>query len=1285
MVPLSFAQRRLWFIGQLDGPNARYNLPVVLRLSGRPDRKALDTALRDVIGRHEVLRTLYAVTDGEPHQSIVKLDELEWELTTAEVAPAHLDAAVAAAAAYAFDLSQEVPIRAWLYTTGPDAHTLVLTTHHIAGDGWSMRVLARDLSTAYAARTTGRAPEWDPLPVQYADYALWQRELLGDENDPESRMARQVGFWRGALAGVPDELPLPFDRPRPTVGSYRGHRVPLEVPAELHARLARLALAEGLTPFMVLRSALAVLLSRLGAGTDIPIGSAVAGRADSALDDLVGFFVNTLAIRHDLSGDPSFRDLLARGQERALSAFEHQDVPFEKLVEDLAPGRSMARHPLFQVMFNLQNNAAAVLDLPGLRVEVATTDVHGAKFDLEVDCWETFDTTGLPAGVHGSLTVAADLFDADSAGLLAERLVRVLDQLVADPSAPVAAVEVLDAAERDRLLVEWGGATPAAPSAPLPELFAAQVARAPEAVAVVSDGVEVSYAELDARANRLARHLADSGVGPGSVVGVCLERGAELVVALLAVTKTGGAYLPLDPEYPAERLAYVLEDAAPVGVVTSAQRAPVLPAGVAPVLVSDPAVAALDDRPLEAVVRSQDAAYVIYTSGSTGRPKGVVVSHGALSAHLSGVGERVPLAAGDRLVAVTTVSFDIAALELFLPLVSGASVVLASRDEVRDPAALTRLVLTSGASVLQAVPSLWRALLEEEGWPAGVRALVGGEALPPELAQRFTDLGVRAVNLYGPTEATVWATSAEVAGGPVLVGRPFADVGAYVLDGRMRPVPAGVSGELYLYGAQLARGYAGRPGLTAERFVASPFGGAGERLYRTGDLARWTGDGRLECLGRADEQVKVRGFRIEPGEVEAALSEHESVARAVVIAREDVPGDVRLVAYVVAHDGHTVNAADLRTLAGTRLPSYMVPSAVVVLDELPLTDNGKLNRKALPAPEYTTGAGRGPATLQEELLCGVFAQVLDVEHVGVDEDFFALGGHSLLATRLVSRIRAVLGTEISLRALFETPTVAGLASRLADADTARVALVAGERPERVPLSYAQRRMWFIGQLEGPSPTYNIPVSLRLRGAVDQQALNAAFCDVLARHELLRTVFTTAEDGEPYQRIIAAGELEAELSVVHVAPEDLDDAVAGAARHLFDLATEIPIRARLFTTAADEHVLAVVVHHIAGDGWSWAPLARDLSAAYAARSAGLAPEWAPLPVQYADYALWQRELLGDGDDPESVMSRQVAYWRARSGRSAGGTRTAGGPGAPGNGIEPRSRGARPGSRLRCTPR
>ncbi|MEU2340136.1 amino acid adenylation domain-containing protein, partial [Streptomyces sp. NPDC013172] len=1096
MLPLSFAQRRLWFIGQLEGPSVLYNIPMMLGLSGDVDSVALGAALRDVIGRHEVLRTVFPTADGEPYQRILDIDDLAWQLQVVEVAADELVTAAEAAKGCVFHLETEVPIRAWLFTARPDKHVLVVVVHHIAADGWSMAPLARDVSIAYAARSEGRAPQWAPLPGQYADYALWQRELLGSRDDTESLISQQLAYWRQALAGAPEELTLPTDRPRPAVSSHRGHTVPLHVPAEVHAGLLRVAREQGATVFMVVQAALAVLLSKLGAGEDIPIGSAVAGRTDEGLDDLVGFFVNTLIIRSDLSGDPTFVELLSRVRDAGLSALGSQDVPFELLVEELSPARSLSRHPLFQVMLTVQNNAEAVLELPGVRAGGHAPAAGGsagmsagasaAKFDLDVTVSSVFNAEGAPAGLRGGLTGSTDLFDPETVAMIAERLVRVLETVVTEPGLRISGVDVLDAGERRRVLVEWNDTAAEAPAGTVPELFAGQVARNPHATAVMGDGVELSYAELDARANRLARHLSGLGVGRESVVAVCLERGVDMVVALLAVLKAGAAYLPVDPELPAERIAFMLANAGAVCVITDVVCGGVL-SGVdgsahapVPVVVDDPAVVAavssMADGPLSVSPLLGQLAYVIYTSGSTGVPKGVGVEHGSLANFLASMQDRFGLAPGDRLLAVTTVGFDIAGLELYLPLVTGAAVVLAGREQVRDPRLLRELVRSCAATVVQGTPSLWQALVGDPDPDAdadadadagvwdGVRVLVGGEALPGGLARELVTRAASVTNLYGPTETTIWSTAKGLGaddGAVVSIGGPIANTRVFVLDDRLCPVPIGVAGELYIGGAGLARGYVGRAGLTAERFVADPFDTdpvGGGRLYRTGDVVRWSAEGELVYLGRADEQVKVRGFRIEPGEIQAVIAAHPQVAQAAVIAREDETGDKRLVAYIVpaagAADGADADGLPsvVREHVGARLPEYMVPSAVVVLEALPLTPNGKLDRKALPAPDFTalTGSGRAPANVREELLCQAFAEVLGLESVGVDDDFFALGGHSLLAVRLVSRIRAVLGVEVSLRTLFEAPTVAGLVQRLSGAGVARSALVPQVRPERLP-------------------------------------------------------------------------------------------------------------------------------------------------------------------------------------------------------------------------------------------
>ncbi len=1266
MIPVSFAQQRLWFLGELDGPSALYNIPLALRLTGVLDSEALAAALQDVVGRHEVLRTVFPAVDGMPHQHILEPDEVGPLLTVVDAAgldPAEVQSAVVEASRCVFDLAAEVPLRAWLFRTAAEEHLLLLVVHHIAGDGWSMGPLARDVSAAYTARLEGRAPTWVPLPGQYADYALWQAELLGEEDDPESVLSEQLAYWRAALADLPEELALPGARVRPAVASHRGGTVEFTVPAALHARLAGLARAEGVTLFMVLQAALAVLLSRLGAGTDIPIGTPVAGRVDEALDDLVGFFVNTLVLRADLSGSPTFTQLLQRVRRASLGALENQDVPFERLVETLAPTRSMSRHPLFQVILSLQNNAQVRLDLPGLRTVPLTAGQAPAKFDLAATLAENFGPDGTPAGLDGSLTFAVDLFDAADVQSLAERFVRVLEGVVADPAGSVDRVDVLGGVEREGLLRGWNGTDVELPAAGLAELFAVQVGRVPDAVAVVCGGVELSFAELDARVGVLARRLVGLGVGPEVGVAVLVERSVELVVALLAVVRAGGFYVPLDLRYPvAHRALIVAETGAGVVLTDGVLRSQAEELGLSVVVVGGEGergvVAGL---PLVVPGAGGDGlAYVMYTSGSTGRPKGVAVTQRDVVA--LALDRRFAGGAMDRVLVHSPHSFDASTFEIWVPLLTGRQAVVAPAEEL-TASGLARVVAAHGVTGLWLTAGLFGFFAEEDpACFAGVREVwTGGDVVPPAMVARVLEAcpGTAVVNGYGPTETTTFALthtaaalSSKDADRSVLpIGRPLDNTFVYVLDAGLGPVPVGGVGELYVAGAGVARGYLGRPGLSAERFVADPFGAAGARMYRTGDLVRWNADGEVEFVGRADDQVKLRGFRIELGEVEAALTADPAVARAVALVREDAPGDRRLVGYLVAADGGSLDTAALRLRLAGSLPEYMVPSALVALDALPLTTNGKVDRRALPVPEVRGDADgfREPSSVTEELLCEVFAQVLNVARVGVDDNFFALGGHSLLATRLVSRIRSVLGVELSIRALFEAPTVAALAVRLDTGGRVRPALVATPCPtaaEPMPVSFAQQRLWFLGQLEGPSAVYNIPLVLRLGGRLDVAALSAALMDVVGRHEVLRTVFA-AVDGQPCQLVRGVESIGSLLTAVDLegaGPEALAKAVAGAAGYVFDLGSEVPLRAQLFRVDPEQHVLVLVVHHIAGDGWSLGPLARDVSVAYAARVAGSAPGWSSLPVQYSDYALWQRELLGEAADRDSLLSEQLAYWR-----------------------------------------
>ncbi|WP_399094988.1 amino acid adenylation domain-containing protein [Streptomyces sp. BBFR2] len=1211
-LPLSAAQRRLWFLHRLDGPSPAYHCVVTTRLTGPLDLPALRTALADLVERHETLRTVYpaATTDGEPGQ--VVLPDARPHLLVLDAA----DADVTEIAARPFDLTTDAPLRAALLTTGPREHTVVLAIHHIATDGWSWEPLLRDLSLAYAARSRGERPGWDPLPVQYADYTLWQRELIREEGEA------QLAYWRDALANLPEELALPLDRARPPVPDHSGATAGLDLGPELTARLTELARANGCTPFMVVQAALAVLLSRFGAGTDIPLGTVTAGRPDEALEELAGFFVNTLVLRTDVAGDPSFTELLRRVRESDLAAFAHQDVPFEQVVRAVNPRRSPARHPLFQVMLTMRRAVGQALELVGLDGETTEVDFPVAEFDLAFQFVERPVAEG---GLHAVIKYRTDLFDHDTVDTLGRRLRSVLAQAVARPRGRVSELDTLLPQERGRLLD--GPGSPAEPSAHpgVHRAFEAQAARTPEAVALRSGPVEVTYRELNDRADRLAHRLTALGVGPEHPVAVLMPRSPEVVVALLAVLKTGGAYVPLHHSSPAARTQRILDDTGdPVLLVDDASRAQGLRTGH--IVEVTGAEGPGGGAAVTADCHPDQLAYLMHTSGSTGVPKAVAVSHRAVLDLVADRGWRT--AEPQRVLFHAPHAFDIANYELWVALLSGWQVVVAPEGDL-GVAELGRLIRDEQITSVHLTAGLFRVVAEERpGILAGVReVLTGGDVVTPAAvrAVRAACPGTAVRHLYGPTEATLCATSHLVTGdvsGPVPIGRPLDDTRAYVLDENLRLLPPGAPGELYLAGAGLARGYHGLPGRTAERFLADPYGAPGTRMYRTGDLARRRADGLLEFVGRADEQLKIRGFRVELGEVEAALSGCPGVRQAVVTARPGPDGEKRLVGHLTG----TATVPEVRAHLAALLPEFMVPSALVVLGELPLTANGKVNYKALRVPEPAATAGRAPRTPQEQILVGLFAELLGLDEVGTDVSFFDLGGHSLLATRLVSRIRTALGVELSLRELFQAQTVAALAERAGRAARARTPLRRRERPADPPLSFAQQRLWFVHQAEEQSASYNMPAAFRLHGALDRAALEAALGDVVTRHEVLRTVFPETE-GRPRLHLLSEEEARSRLTLETgtVTETGLPGAVAALTAHEFDLAADLPVRAGLFEVGLDDHVLNLVVHHIAGDGWSWDPLLRDLTQAYTARSRGERPDFTPLAVHYVDYTLWQREL------------------------------------------------------------
>ncbi|HEY1616911.1 MAG TPA: amino acid adenylation domain-containing protein [Streptosporangiaceae bacterium] len=1436
-IPLSFAQRRLWFLHHLDGPSATYNIPLAVRLAGDLDEAALRAALGDLLARHDSLRTVFPETGGVPRQHIRDPDPADLPLVRRPAVGDEWPELAAAAARHCFDLAAELPVRAELIEAGPRVHVLVLVLHHIAGDGWSLGVLWRDLATAYAARLGGRAPGWPGLPVSYADYTWWQRELLGDPDDPGSLLARQLGYWRTALAGAPPQIELPADRDRPAVMSGQGGTLTRDLGAGLHAGLARLGRAEGATLFMVAQAALAALLSRLGAGPDIVLGTPVAGRVDEALDDLAGFFANTLVLRTDVSGEPAFRELLHRVRETDLGAYAHQDVPFEYLVEALNPERSLARHPVFQVMIAMQAGPPAGPGLPGLTAELVPARTGTARFDLSVALREHRDGTGAPAGLDLMLEYSTDVFSPAAAAVLADRYAMVLAQVAADPQARVRSLDILLPGERESLTAHgapgrampgrdvpgrampnrelpclslsgiferaarrWpdrpalaGPGVTTAPASPVPAApaSAAQVSAAPVSAAPVSAapapaapvpaapapaaspgpapaapttttpatsaifanpvtpigpaggvggpgydsksgfaaaaatadagllslaGPAISYGELDRRAERLAEWLRSHGVGPEVLVGLALSRSVAQVVALLAVGKAGGAYLPVDPGYPAARIGLVLADARPALILATGPVAGV-PGGV-PVITlraggwladepdsdqpdsdqpdsdqsepdqSEPAEAgdgavAGDGGPGLPMAglgglgggraAGLGAVYVVFTSGSSGAPKGVVVPAAGLVPLGMTLAERLVVSPESRVLLFASPSFDASVLEAVTAWTAGAALVVPPPGAVLAGEVLEG-VLAGGAVSHALIPPAALAGVARDAVPGFSHPVVGGEACPAELAALWWP-GRHLVNAYGPTEITVAATVSDPVTGDGVppAGRPVRGSRVWVLDEGLCLVPPGVCGEVYVGGAGVARGYVNRPGESAARFVACPFGAAGERMYRTGDLGRWRADGQLVFAGRADDQVKVRGFRIEPGEVEATLAAHSAVGHVVVVAREDGLGGKRLVAYLTpaasspyapdgpgpagargtaaAAAGPVPPAAELRAWVAERLPEYMVPAAFVPLDTIPLTPVGKTDKRALPAPDYAAPAhGNTPRSPLEETVCGLYADVLGLPAVGPDDGFFALGGDSILAIQLVSRLRAGPGLDVATRDIFQYQTPAELAAAARPAAppaaslSAAEALAAEARSGPVPLTPIMAWMRDRG---GDITEFSQSVLVQVPADAGLADLTAAFQAVVDHHDMLRLRRAGADSTswnfevtEPGTASVAASV--SRVSIAGLAPNALPARAADlarAARRRLDPGTGTMWQLMWLDAGPDRPgMLLVTLHHLVTDGVSWRILLPDLAAAWAGLRAGRPVRLDPAPTSFRR---WARQLARAADDP--ARAAELPAW------------------------------------------
>ncbi len=1240
---VSFAQQRLWFLDQIEENRALYNVPRAMRLSGALDIPALQRTLNELVSRHEPFRTYFASVDGTLRQIINE---------KAELTLAHIDLSGDERADRAteiireeslrpFDLAHGPIIRASLLRLGEHEHILLLCTHHIVSDAWSAGILFRELEALYNAFSTGQPSPLAPLPIQYADYAEWQRNWLQGEV-----LETQLLYWKKQLQDATGILDLPTDRPcaagQLSRGAYKVHALS----SGLSNRLAELSKREGATLFMTLLAAFQTLLWRYSNQDDIVVGSPIAGRNRVEIEDLIGFFINTLVLRANVSGNPTFRALLDQVKQTAVGAYARQDLPFEKLVEELQPQRDLKRNPLFQVMFQFQNAAPPQPHLNGLSTKRVKIPTETAKFDLLLLVREQDDA------LLCVMEYNSDLFDGETIERMLSNYATLLESIVTDPDARVADLALLTTAQRKQILIEWNATKAEFPfQKSIHQLFQEQAQLTPNDVAVACGTKRLTFAELNARANQLAHYLRKRGVGPEVRVAICVERSVEMIVGLLAILKAGGTYVPLEPTFPAERIAFIQADSQARVLLTQKHLSLMPWAGETIYLDSDwPEIARETPEAPNEIASAENSAHVIYTSGSTGQPKGVVSSHRASINRFAWMWRAYPFVEGEVCCQKTSLSFVDSIWEIFGPLLQGVPLVIIPDDAVKDPPRFITALATNNVTRLVLVPSLLRVMLElNEDLAQQLGKLrfcvCSGETLPVELATSFRKKLPQTllINLYGSSEVAADVLCYEVdrtealAGIPL--GRPIANTSVYVLDSNFQPVPVDVPGEICIGGEGLARGYLNHSTLTAEKFVPDPFSAeSGARLFRTGDIGRYLPDGNIEYRGRRDHQVKVRGFRIELGEIEAQLATHPQVNQAVAVASDNERGEKQIVAYVLAAE--EVSTDELRDHLSRKLPGYMIPAAFVFLDAFPLTASGKINRLALPRPG--PGARKefvAPRTAEEKILAGIWTDVLNVAEVGVNDDFFGLGGHSLLLARVAARIREAFNVDLSLRVLFEASTVAELAKRVEAATLNDDAPLLRDAREREPaLSFAQERLWFFDQLEPGSGAYNIPRMLRLRGALDVAALQKSVDAIVLRHEALRTSFIN-DNGKPALSIAENAAVKIQLIDLSSRDEQVQELASEEARRPFNLSRGPLLRLTLLQLGHDDHVLLVTTHHIISDAWSIGIFMRELVACYNAFSSGDSPALAPLALQYSDFASWQREWLSG-----TRLQAQLDYWR-----------------------------------------